>query len=186
MIERFLPRKWITPDGYVKTVFDVSWEKLRSEGTDTIFIDLDNTLISYKEQDPDDAIRALFAKLAELGLRVLIVSNNHQPRVRRFADALGVPYLHSAKKPTMLGFARAERIIGGVTRKNVCLVGDQVMTDLIGGKRRGYKVVLVDAIDRESENWFTKHNRTWEKMVLNRLKRIEPDRYEQLNLREKR
>lgn len=186
MIERFLPRKWIKPDGYVKTVFDVSWETLRSEGTNTIFIDLDNTLISYKEHDPNEAIRTMFSKLIALGFRVLIVSNNHQPRVRRFADQLGVPYLHSAKKPTMLGFAKAERKIGGVDRKKVCLIGDQVMTDLIGGKRRGYKVVLVDAIDRDSENWFTKHNRTWEKMVLNRLKRIEPDLYERLNLREKR
>lgn len=186
MIERFLPRKWITPDGYVKTVFDVSWESLRSEGTDTLFIDLDNTLISYKEQDPSEDHFALFDALKKLGFRVLIVSNNHQPRVKRFADAVHVPYLHAAKKPTMLGFAKAEKMIGVPDRHKICLVGDQVMTDLIGGKRRGYKVILVDAIDRASENWFTKHNRSWERMVLSRLKRIEPDLYERLNLREKR
>ncbi len=186
MIEFFISRKLATPDGYSHSALDIDLLSLKQSGITTLFIDLDNTLISYAETEPTPAIEAFFARIKQLGFRVLIVSNNHEPRVRHFSDLLRVPYLHSATKPLRRGFKKAQRIIGVNNPNEICLIGDQVMTDLIGGKRMGYQVILVDAIDRTSENWFTKHNRTWEKLVLDHLHKIDPETYERLKLHEKR
>jgi uncharacterized protein len=186
MIEFFISRKLVTPDGYSHSALDIDLTSLKQSGITTLFIDLDNTLISYAETEPTPAIEAFFEQIKKLGFLVLIVSNNHEPRVSHFANLLQVPYLHSATKPLRRGFQKAQRIIGVKNPKAICLIGDQVMTDLIGGKRMGYQVILVDAIDRTSENWFTKHNRLWEKKVLNHLHKIDPETYERLKLHEKR
>ncbi len=60
------------------------------------------------------------------------------------------------------------------------------MTDVWGGKRLGFKVIVVDAIKRRIEKWYTRLNRRMEKRILARLKRIRRTIYEKLKLDEKR
>ncbi|MCK7484130.1 MAG: hypothetical protein MZU97_00235 [Bacillus subtilis] len=187
MIEFFISRKLATPDGYSHSALDIDLLSLKQSGITTLFIDLDNTLISYAETEPTPAIEAFFARIQQLGFRVLIVSNNHEPRIRHFSDLLRVPYLHSATKPLRRGFKKAQRIIG-VNNPNESLFDRRSSDDRLNRRKTNgaIKVILVDAIDRTSENWFTKHNRTWEKLVLDHLHKIDPETYERLKLHEKR
>jgi predicted HAD superfamily phosphohydrolase YqeG len=60
------------------------------------------------------------------------------------------------------------------------------MTDVLGGKRMGFYVIVVDAIKRKSEKWYTKYNRHLEKKILKRLRRNDQEFYDRLKLQEKR
>lgn len=95
-------------------------------------------------------------------------------------------YVYSAQKPFKSGFRRALKKVGHPDPKTVCLIGDQFMTDVLGGKRMGFYVIVVDAIKRKSEKWYTKYNRHLEKKILQRLKRTDKEFYDRLNLQEKR
>jgi len=66
------------------------------------------------------------------------------------------------------------------------LIGDQFMTDVLGGKRRGYRVIVVDAILRKTEKWFTRINRKLEERVLKMLAHVDSEWFHRLKLEEKR
>jgi uncharacterized protein len=185
MLELFLKLKHVIPDDYVKTVYDISWADIKLSGIKTVFIDLDNTLIPYDVSIPNQAIEQLISSIQSFGLQVIIVSNNRGSRVATFSQMVGLDYISSAKKPTQIGFRKAEKRLGLHRGDQILLVGDQIMTDVLGGKRRGYKVILVDPINLASEKWFTKMNRRLEKKVIQRIKREDFESYQRLHLHEK-
>ena len=45
--------------------------------------------------------------MKEQGIQVTVVSNNNEQRVKDFADPLGIPFIHSARKPFVRAFKRA-------------------------------------------------------------------------------
>lgn len=186
MIELLFRKKYFYPDDYKKSVFDIDFTKLKDQGIENIFIDLDNTLIPYDINKADKRTIDLFLYLQELGYQVFIISNNKKERVKLFANMVKSRYVYSAQKPFRSGFKRALRKVGYPDPKSVCLIGDQFMTDVLGGKRMGFYVIVVDAIKRENEKWYTKYNRHLEKNILRRLKRNDPEFYERLKLQEKR
>lgn len=186
MIELLFRRKNFYPDDYQKTVFDIDFNDLLAKGIKNIFIDLDNTLIPYDIHEADEKTLKLFNNLHQLGFQVFIISNNKKGRVKLFADMVKSRYVYSAQKPFKSGFRRALKKVGYPDPKTVCLIGDQFMTDVLGGKRMGFYVIVVDAIKRKSEKWYTKYNRHLEKKILQRLKRTDKEFYDRLNLREKR
>ncbi len=186
MIELLFKKKNFYPDDYKKTVFDIDFSKLKSLGIENIFIDLDNTLIPHDISEADELTVKLFENLHNLGFKVFIISNNKKPRVKLFANMVKSRYVYSAQKPFRSGFKRALKKVGYPNPKTVCLIGDQFMTDVLGGKRMGFYVIVVDAIKRNSEKWYTKLNRHLEKNILKRLKKNDLEFYNRLNLQEKR
>lgn len=186
MIEIFLRRKYFYPDDYKKTVFDIDFQGLFDLNFKTLFFDLDNTLIPYDSHKPDAKMAKLFERVRALGFSVFIISNNRKERVKKFANEINCRYVYSAQKPLKSGFRRALKKIGFPHPKEVCLIGDQFMTDVFGGKRMGFHVIVVDAIKRNSEKWFTRINRHLEHRILKRLKRTDINFYNKLKLYEKR
>lgn len=186
MIEWLLNIDHFIPDDYKKTIFDIDYKQLLDDGVTTLLIDLDNTMIPYDEDLPDDRTKGLIDTLKGLGFDIVVVSNNKGPRVKRFADALDLPYVNSARKPFKKGLRRAASLAGEDDPSAVCLIGDQFMTDVWGGKRLGFRVIVVDAIKRRIEKWYTRMNRRMEKRMLARLKRLRRAIYDRLKLDEKR
>lgn len=182
----FFKRAYLRPDDYQKTVFDVDYDRLKKSGIDVLFIDVDNTLVPYDENLPGPRILGLLENLRAKGFRVVLISNNHEPRVRTFANACGLPFVFGAKKPFRSGFRRAEALAGCPMPTRIAVIGDQFMTDVYGGKRMGYRVIVVDAIKRKTEKWYTRLNRRLERLALADLHRSDPDFYDGLHLGEKR
>lgn len=174
------------PDDYQKTVYDVNYPDLKKKGIKLILIDLDNTLIPYDESEPNEKIYILFRQIETLGFKTVIISNNHFPRVKHFSDLLNTPFVASAKKPLKSGFKKALLTYPEINKEQVCVIGDQFMTDVLGAKRSGLMVIVVDAIKRKAEKWFTRINRRLEKRVLSRMKKYHNSYYQQLHLNEKR
>ena len=186
MLEFFLKKKYFYPNEYKKTIFDINFSDLKKIGIEHVLIELDNTLISYEENFPTKKIKNLIKNIKDLNLQVLIISNNRESRVKSFSGAIGCDYVYKAKKPLRSGFKRALKKLGNPNPETVCLIGDQFMTDVFGGKKMNFYVIVVDAIKRKTEKWYTKINRRLESKVLERLKRTDQDFYKKLHLEEKR
>jgi len=186
MIEFLIRETHFIPDDYQKTIFDIDYPKLAKSGITTLLIDLDNTVMPYDQSRPHPEIVSLFDRIHQLGLVIVIISNNHEPRVQLFASLAKCLYVHSAKKPFARGFKQAARLGNAVSPEAVCVIGDQFMTDVWGGKRLGYHVIVVDALKRDTEKWYTRLNRRIEVKVLAKIKRKHPETYQKLHLAEKR
>lgn len=186
MIELFFKKKYFYPNDYKKSVYEINFEELLNNNIKVIMLDLDNTLIPYDESTPTDDIHKLFGKIKQMGFDVYIISNNQKDRVKKFAKEVNASYVYSARKPYKLGFKRALRYANYPNPETVCLIGDQFMTDVLGGRRMNFYVIVVDTIKRNGEKWFTKISKLIEKRVLKRLKRTDSEFYYRLKLNEKR
>lgn len=159
--------KLFIPNEYHKTIFDIDLLKLYDLGKRLILTDLDNTLVGYDVSLPTSEIIAFKEKCDEIGLKLVIISNNNQKRVQVFAEKLGIDYLSNAMKPLKRGF---KKITMGYKPEQIVLIGDQILTDIFGGNRMGYYTILVDVINYNNEQFKTRINRFFERIILRKLK----------------
>ena len=87
-------------------------------------------------------LREWVRDLADRGFRVCLVSNNWHERVSTVAEELGFELVAKAVKPLPFAFLRALSKLGS-TRRSSVVVGDQLFTDVLGGKLLGMRTVLV-------------------------------------------
>jgi HAD superfamily phosphatase (TIGR01668 family) len=130
------------PDYYLRSVSDIDLDALRARGIDTLLVDLDNTLLPRDSSEVPDSARSWVRSLAAEGFTVCLVSNNWHQRVSEVADELGVGLVAKAVKPLPFAFLRALRKVGS-KRSRAAVVGDQMFTDVVGGKLLGMATVMV-------------------------------------------
>jgi uncharacterized protein len=162
--------EWVMPHAIVHAIYDIDLPKLREQGIRGIITDLDNTLVGAREPLATPELVAWLDRVREHGFRVVIVSNNNRTRVSRFADPLGIPYIHAARKPANRAFRQALNLLG-LKPNEAVVVGDQMMTDVLGGKRMGLHTILVTPIAPADEGIMTRVNRLIEKIALWSLRR---------------
>lgn len=154
----------LSPDYYYRSVQDIDFGELRQRGVTTLLVDLDNTLLPRNSEAVTDSA-CEWARAAEReGMRVCVVSNNWHGRVRDVAAQLGVPIVAKALKPFPAAFRRALTVTGA-SRDQVAVVGDQIFTDILGGKLFGAVTILVTPLST-SDLPHTKLLRHLEHMLL--------------------
>ena len=67
-------------------------------------------------------------------------------------------------KPLKRGFKKAQKALGE-KNENIAIVGDQIFTDVIGGKRCKMYTILVEPI-KEKDFWYT----AWKRPIENKIK----------------
>lgn len=137
------------PDHYIISTYTIPFAELYSEGFQAIIFDIDNTLVPHGAPADKKSI-ALFQKLAQIGYKAVLLSNNNEPRVKSFNDAVGVQYIHKAGKPRVKNYRKAMRLMG-TNPQNTLFVGDQIFTDIWGARRAGICAWLVHPIDKKEE-----------------------------------
>lgn len=137
------------PDNEVDSAYGLDYEALYKKGMRGVIFDIDNTLVPHGDPADERAI-ALFARLKKIGYRVLLLSNNKEPRVKLFGDRVGAEYIFKAGKPGKEGYQRAMQRLG-TTPKSTMFVGDQLFTDVWGAKRMGITTYLVKPIHPKEE-----------------------------------
>ena len=160
---------FLLPDEFVHSVFDITPEYLKSKGIRGIITDLDNTLVEWDRADSTEELTAWIKQLTDADIKVIIASNNNEFRVKTFAEPIGVPFIFRAKKPLGKAYNTA---IGQLNLRHseVAMVGDQLLTDVLGAKRLKIYTFLVRPV-AESDGLVTKFNRFVERRVFNALKR---------------
>lgn len=158
------------PDLYADTLNDIDLADLKSKGYDTLLVDMDNTLLPWKGIHIPDSSREWVQTAAELGFGICIVSNTHNPRrLRIVGDELGVKTVFQAVKPRRRGFNSAMHMLGSAAERCV-VVGDQMLTDIWGGRRSGMLTILVTPMHNH-EFIGTKLSRLVERAIMSSLHR---------------
>jgi len=161
--------KLFLPNEFVISVFEITPDKLKQQGIRGLITDLDNTLIEWNRADATDEIVEWMRMLKEAGIRIVIASNNSEARVKRFAEPLGIPYVYRAKKPLGHAYKAALEKLE-LSKKEVAMIGDQLLTDILGAKRLNLYTFLVRPV-AESDGFVTRFNRFFERRLFNVLKR---------------
>ena len=118
-----------------------------------LILDLDNTLTTHNNPIPPQSSLDWLDSMKSAGIKLMIVSNNHAPRVKPFAEQLGVDFVSEGKKPLTFGYTKAINKMG-LEKKNVAAVGDQIFTDVLGSNLKGIRSVFVFPIELETGFWF--------------------------------
>lgn len=134
------------PDRFAPRLHDVSHEELEAAGIKGLIVDLDNTLLGFRETELRHEHLAWVARAHERGFRIVMLSNNFTERVNGLAAQLNVTCIPNALKPLPFGFLRAKRRLQ-MRRCEIAVVGDQLFTDVLGGKLCGLYTILTEPIE---------------------------------------
>ncbi len=137
----------------LKSICDLSPALLRKYGIKGLLLDLDNTLTTHDNPKPADGVMEWIELMKASGIHMCIVSNNHPPRVKPFADMLGLQFVSEGKKPLSKGFREAKGRMG-LEWNELAVVGDQIFTDVLGANLKRLKCVFVFPIEHETTRFF--------------------------------
>ena len=154
----------IYPKAYLKTVTDITLDFLKKNNIKALILDVDNTLIDYDKNLPEETI--MWAKeLKQQGIKLYILSNsNKKEKVKTVAEKLQIEYEYFGKKPLKIGFKKVQKKLEEKP-ENIAVVGDQILTDVLGGNKVGMFTILTKPID-ERDIAITKIKRPFEKLVI--------------------
>lgn len=161
MIKRFVPF------AHAKSVFDIEVSFYKKLGVKYIFMDLDNTLDSYKCEKPSKRVIDLRNTLEKNGIEIIITSNNTGKRVSKYADELKVRYISMVGKPFATGLNKNIKKLG-LKKEEIILIGDQTTTDISSANGAHLKNVLTDKIVEEDQPT-TRFNRLFDVPIRKKL-----------------
>ena len=137
------------PDLYVSSTYDIDFDRLYRSGYRGLIFDIDNTLVTHGAPANDQA-KQLFAHLHEIGFATCLISNNQEPRVKPFADAVHSLYIYDAHKPSTKNYEKAMEQMH-TEKGNTIFIGDQMFTDVFGANRTGIPSIMVKKIHWKEE-----------------------------------
>lgn len=133
------------PKMYKKSIFDIDYDKLKEKNIKCLIFDLDNTLLLIEKSIPDKKVCHLIRRLKK-DFKVYILSNNtNKERLKKVKDALDIDYVSFALKPFSHGFKKIIKKTN-LSNKEICIIGDQIMTDILGGNRLEIYTILVEPL----------------------------------------
>lgn len=132
-------------------------------------IDLDNTLVEWGQVKISPVTAAWVQEMKQAGLKLCIVSNALEERVKIVGETLGIPWVSQAIKPRKLPFKKALTLLG-TSPGETATIGDQLFTDIWGGNRMALFTIWTTPLSRQ-ELSFTKMVRLLEKVVARQLRK---------------
>jgi uncharacterized protein len=152
------------PDRFVSRLAGVSLGDLHDQGFRGLIIDLDNTLMGFRQTELEVDHLEWVQQAHERGFRLVMVSNNFTERVTGIARQLNIACVPNALKPLPFGMLRALRMLE-LPRRQVAVVGDQLFTDVLSGKLCGLYTILTEPIEAKDFP-VTKLFRFFERLML--------------------
>ncbi len=158
----------LKPTMYYKDIFSINYRKLKKEGIKCLIFDLDNTLALIDEKKCPDKTYKLIKKLQD-DFIIFIISNNTKRRIKPYMDDLGIDAVGLAMKPLTIGLRRIKKQYK-LKKKEMVMIGDQIVTDIISGKNFRIKTILVDPLGKHDLK-ITNLNRKLESWIINRYRK---------------
>lgn len=148
-------------------ITDITIEFLKDNAIKGLLVDVDNTLtVAHANPTLKNGVEEWLLKMKEAGIGVIILSNAKEKRIKPFAQKIGLDFNALSLKPLPFGYLKAVRKLG-LKKNKTAIVGDQLFTDILGGKLSGVKTILVTDITPEDKTSF-KIRRSIEKKILSR------------------
>lgn len=139
----------LRPDFIINQITDISADFLKQNNIDALFLDVDNTLsVAHANKTLREGVTEWLEEMKQSGISLMILSNAKQRRAEKFANSIGLNVVGMAAKPLPFGYIKALKTLKS-KRRNTAIVGDQVFTDVLGGKLSGIKTILTTNITPE-------------------------------------
>lgn len=143
----------LIPDRVFDRYSDITAQMLLDRGVKLLLCDLDYTLAPRAVAVPNDALRRWLDEMRTAGITVMILSNNRSgERVNTFCKDLGIPYVGHAGKPSRRGYREAMQK-AGVSAVQTAMLGDKLLTDVLGAKRSGILALMVEPLGGPVGAW---------------------------------
>ena len=159
----------LSPNRRLQRPEDITLAFLQRQGIKGILLDIDNTLLPWRERTLTEQTRAWAGLLLSQGIAIVLISNNRPQKVAYVAAQLGVQGVAHARKPFSAGIKQGLRLLG-LPASETALVGDQLFTDVLGGNRMGLLTIWVRARSKQ-EFLATQIVRRAERLVVKRLEK---------------
>ena len=134
----------IIANGYFDKIEDITREHLTTQGIVGIILDIDNTVV---EEGVTDVRPSAAEWISDIGLPICLLSNGKERRVSFFARTFGTKYVFRAGKPFTKGYKRAAQLLEIEDFSQIAVIGDQLLTDILGGNKTGCYTIKVAPID---------------------------------------
>jgi len=156
------------PTIYKPSIFDIDYQALKKEGIKCLIFDLDNTLGLLEHKKCPRKTKQLIKGLKEDFL-ILICSNNFRRRIKPYLEDLGVGGTCLSMKPSTRALHKIKRNYM-LLKKEMCIIGDQIVTDVLAGNRYHIKTILVNPMGNKDLK-ITGISRQLEEKIINRYQR---------------
>ena len=133
------------PTLMVDSVTQLTPQFLQSRGISLLMLDFDNTIVPYTTNIPTEEMAAWLEAMKASDIKLCVVSNSKNDRVKIFCQKLGIDCITHAKKPFSKGIKECLKKFG-LSAENCALAGDQIFTDTLGANGCGVQSILVKAI----------------------------------------
>ncbi|TVU53540.1 MAG: YqeG family HAD IIIA-type phosphatase [Arthrospira sp. PLM2.Bin9] len=108
-----------------------------------LVLDVDETLVPITTQEVSDELREWVENVRPLFSLWLVSNNISQTRISGIANALGLPYINAAAKPSRRKLRQAVDAMD-IPTAQIAMVGDRLFTDVLAGNRLGMFTILVE------------------------------------------
>lgn len=153
----------------IKGLAELKPDYLLDRGVKGVLLDLDNTLVEWGQVEVPPATLAWVEEMKKSGLKMCIVSNALEERVKVVGKTLGIPWVARGIKPRKTPFKKALALLE-TAPEETATVGDQLFTDIWGGNRMALFTVWMTPLSTK-ELFITRIVRRLERIVAKQLRK---------------
>lgn len=160
----------LKPDYFIKgNIASLDLDLLQEDNIQGLILDLDNTIMRPKSGFFCEVVRPWLQKAKCQGLKLIIVTNNKNEKylsgLSPILNDLELPIIIKAAKPKPAKLLEALRQID-LPAEKVCIIGDRLLTDVLGGYNIGAKTAFVYPLLGKQENLLFRFLRKLEYLFL--------------------
>lgn len=163
--------KYFKPAIYINNYRSLNLLKLVEKGIRVLCIDVDNTLVSPHCATLEDEAKDFIQQVKDRGITPVLLSNNTKKRVAGVAKQVDVVFYSFSCKPCTYNYKKIAKDYH-CHSDEMAILGDQLITDVLSGKRMKIWTILQDPLTNE-ENHSGKITRKMETYILNALAKRE-------------
>lgn len=108
-----------------------------------LVLDVDETLVPMRVAEVSEELLPWVAEVSQVASLWLVSNNISEPRIKRIASTLNLPYIAGAAKPSRRKLRKAVEAMQ-LPAHQVGMVGDRLFTDVLAGNRLGMFTILVE------------------------------------------
>lgn len=133
----------------LKKIEDIELSLLNHLKIKVILADIDNTLVEHGLDNVSVGVQKWLDSVKHMDIKIVLISNNDENRVRNFANRVNLDFIAKANKP--LPF-KVNNILKNFDKEEILFIGDQIFTDVIFANLIGIKSILLEPINRNEPN----------------------------------
>jgi len=140
----------LKPDFQIDKITNIPISYFQMHNLTLVLIDLDNTIINPSNNQMIDNLNHWLALLNKENISTCFVSNRLINDTEKLAKKLKSRIIINALKPLSKGLKEAIEDLN-IPSNEICLIGDQTFTDVLGGNLIGLHTIKVEPICEQED-----------------------------------